>query len=133
MGSSSEDVLGFEPVFPRQAAGRTSPLGSKSLGRRTMLYAVTERAPVGRPDRDRFGEGKVRVRLTESIACLTIKGPREGISRPERKTLRTFGTCAIDGLDWTIDVYMGPLKEVVLAEVELEHPSKHSHQLQKAL
>ena len=31
----------------------------------------------------RFGEGKVRVRLTESNAWLTIKGPREGISRPE--------------------------------------------------
>jgi CYTH domain-containing protein len=31
----------------------------------------------------RFGEGKVRVRLTESDAWLTIKGPREGISRPE--------------------------------------------------
>ena len=31
----------------------------------------------------RFGEGKVRVRLTETNAWLTIKGPREGISRPE--------------------------------------------------
>src|SRR6516164_9381682 len=31
----------------------------------------------------RFGDGKVRVRLTESNAWLTIKGPRKGISRPE--------------------------------------------------
>ena len=31
----------------------------------------------------RFGEGKVRVRLTESNAWLTIKGPREGITRQE--------------------------------------------------
>jgi hypothetical protein len=31
----------------------------------------------------RFGEGKVRIRLTESNAWLTIKGPREGITRPE--------------------------------------------------
>jgi CYTH domain-containing protein len=31
----------------------------------------------------RFGEGKVRVRLTEGSAWLTIKGPREGISRLE--------------------------------------------------
>jgi CYTH domain-containing protein len=31
----------------------------------------------------RFGEGKVRVRLTESGAWLTIKGPRKGISRLE--------------------------------------------------
>ena len=26
----------------------------------------------------RFGEGKVRIRLTDGIASLTIKGPREG-------------------------------------------------------
>jgi CYTH domain-containing protein len=34
-------------------------------------------------------------------------------------------TVPIDGLDWTIDVYMGPLNGVVLAEVELEHPDQH--------
>ena len=94
----------------------------------------------------RFGEGKVRARLTESNAWLTIKGPREGISRPEfeyeipradaEHMLRTLcqrdpvlekvrHTVPFSGLDWTIDVYMGPLKGVVLAEVELEHPDQH--------
>jgi CYTH domain-containing protein len=94
----------------------------------------------------RFGEGKIRVRLTESHAWLTIKGPREGISRPEFEyeipradaelMLRTLcqgdpvlekvrHTVPFDGLDWTIDVYMGPLNGVVLAEVELEHPDQH--------
>jgi CYTH domain-containing protein len=93
----------------------------------------------------RFGEGKVRVRLTESSAWLTIKGPREGISRQEfeyeipradaEHMLQTLcqsdpvlekvrHTVPFGGLDWTIDVYMGPLSGVVLAEVELEHPDQ---------
>ena len=93
----------------------------------------------------RFGEGKVRVRLTETNAWLTIKGPREGISRPEfeyeiprgdaERMLRTLcqgdpvlekvrHTVPFGGLDWTIDVYVGPLSGVVLAEVELEHPNQ---------
>jgi CYTH domain-containing protein len=78
----------------------------------------------------RFGEGKVRVRLTESSASLTIKGSRNGISRPEfeyeipradaEEMLRTLcqgdpilekvrHTVPFGGLNWTIDVYMGPL------------------------
>jgi CYTH domain-containing protein len=94
----------------------------------------------------RFGEGKVRVRLTESKAWLTIKGPREDISRPEfeyeipradaEHMLRTLcqgdpvlekvrHTVPFDGQDWTIDAYMGQLNGVVLAEVELEHPDQH--------
>jgi CYTH domain-containing protein len=93
----------------------------------------------------RFGEGKVRARLTESNAWLTIKGPREGISRPEFEyeipradaeyMLRTLcqgdpvlekvrHTVPFGGLDWTIDVYMGPLKGVVLAEIELTAGSR---------
>ena len=93
----------------------------------------------------RFGEGKIRVRLTENNAWLTIKGPREGISRPEFEyeipradaeyMLRTFcqgdpvlekvrHTVPFGGLNWTIDVYMGPLNGVVLAEVELERPDQ---------
>jgi adenylate cyclase len=28
-------------------------------------------------------------------------------------------------VDWTIDVYMGPLTGVEFAEVELEHPDQH--------
>ena len=34
-------------------------------------------------------------------------------------------TVPFGGLDWTIDVYMGPLAGVVFAEVELEHPDQH--------
>jgi CYTH domain-containing protein len=94
----------------------------------------------------RFGEGKVRVRLTESSAWLTTKGARTGISRLEfeyeipradaEEMLRTFcqgdpilekvrHTVPFGGLNWTIDVYMGPLNGVVFAEVELEHPDQH--------
>ena len=94
----------------------------------------------------RFGDGKVRVRLSENNAWLTIKGPREGISRLEfeceipradaEHMLRALcqadpvlekvrHTVPFGGLDWTIDVYMGPLTGSVLAEVELEHPDQH--------
>jgi len=90
----------------------------------------------------RFGEGKVRVRLTESSAWLTIKGPRKGISRLEfeyeiprshaEHMLQTLcqgdilekvrHTVPFDGLDWKIDSYAGSLSGYVFAEVELEHP-----------
>ena len=95
----------------------------------------------------RFGdEGKVRVRLTESSASLTIKGPRKGISRPEfeyeiprshaEKMLQTLcladpilekvrHTVPFGGLNWTIDLYTGPLSGVLFAEVELKHPNQH--------
>ena len=94
----------------------------------------------------RFGEGKVRVRLTESSAWLTIKGARKGISRLEfeyeippadaEQMLRTLcqgdpvlekcrHTVPFGGLNWTIDVYMGPLAGVAFAEVELEHPDQN--------
>jgi adenylate cyclase len=93
----------------------------------------------------RFGEGKVRVRLTDSGAWLTIKGPRRGISRLEfeyeiprshaEQMLQTLcqgdpilekvrHTVPYGGLDWKIDVYTGPLSGVVFAEVELEHPDQ---------
>ena len=96
----------------------------------------------------RFGDGKVRVRQAESGASLTIKGPRKGTSRPEfeyeipradaEQILRTLcqgdpviekvrHTVPCGGLDWTIDVYLGPLAGVVLAEVELEHPDQRLH------
>jgi CYTH domain-containing protein len=94
----------------------------------------------------RFGDGKVRVRLAESRAWLTIKGPRKGTTRLEfeyeipradaEQMLRTLcqadpviekvrHTVPFGGLDWTIDVYMGPLAGVVFAEVELKHPDQH--------
>ncbi len=93
----------------------------------------------------RFGEGKIRVRLTDSRASLTIKGPRNGIIRQEfeyeiprahaEQMLQTL--CLRDpilekirhavpfgGLTWIVDVYMGPLAGVVFTEVELEHPDQ---------
>jgi CYTH domain-containing protein len=93
----------------------------------------------------RFGEGKVRIRLTDGSASLTIKGPREGISRLEfeyeiprgdaEQMLRTLclgdpvlekirHTVPFGGLDWTIDAYMGSLAGVAFAEVELTHPDQ---------
>ena len=93
----------------------------------------------------RFGEGKVRVRVTEIGASLTIKGPRNGIVRQEfeyeiprahaEQMLQTLcradpilekvrHTVPFGGLNWTIDVYMGPLAGLVFAEVELEHPNQ---------
>jgi adenylate cyclase len=93
----------------------------------------------------RFGDGKVRIRLTESGAWLTIKGPRKGITRLEfeyeiprshaEHMLQTFCleypilekvryTVPFSGLDWTVDVYMGPLSGVVFAEIELQHPDQ---------
>jgi len=94
----------------------------------------------------RFGEGKVRVRLTDGNASLTIKGAKEGICRPEfeyeipradaEEMLRTLcrgdpflekvrHTVPFGGLDWTIDVYVGLLAGVAFAEVELQHPDQH--------
>ena len=93
----------------------------------------------------RFGDGKVRVRLTESGAWLTIKGPRTGISRLEfeyeiprihaEEMLKTLcqedpilekvrHTVPFGGLNWTIDLYTGPLSGIVIAEVELKHPNQ---------
>jgi len=96
----------------------------------------------------RFGEGKVRVRLKDGSASLTIKGAREGISRLEfeyeiprgdaEQMLRTLcqgdpvlekvrHTVPFGGLHWTIDVYVGSLAGVAFAEVELAHPDQYVH------
>ena len=92
----------------------------------------------------RFGDGKVRVRLTESRASVTIKDARKGTSRLEfeyeipradaEQMLQTLcekpliekvrHIVSFDGLDWSIDVYMGPLAGIVLAEVEFGHPGQ---------
>ncbi|WP_232631032.1 CYTH domain-containing protein [Methylobacterium sp. Leaf118] len=88
-----------------------------------------------------FASGKVRVRLDETCAYLTVKGARVGLGRPEfeyeiprqdgEAMLRLVcDTCLIEktrhavihgGLTWEIDVYGGALEGMVLAEVELEH------------
>lgn len=87
----------------------------------------------------RFERGKVRVRLDDERAWLTVKGPRTGIARPEfeyeipqadaEAMLQQVCTgCLIEkdrycvpyaGLTWEVDVFQGPLSGVVLAEVEL--------------
>lgn len=88
----------------------------------------------------RFGEGKVRIRVGDSQASLTIKGPRIGLTRQEFEyeiprahaeqmlhTLCAAGpmlekirhTVPFGGLNWTIDVYMGELAGLIFAEVEL--------------
>ncbi|RVU20770.1 CYTH domain-containing protein [Methylobacterium oryzihabitans] len=88
-----------------------------------------------------FPAGKVRVRLDDDGAWLTVKGPRVGIGRPEfeyaipREDAEAMmrGLCAGDliektryevphaGLTWEVDVYEGSLAGIVLAEVELDH------------
>ena len=88
-----------------------------------------------------FGGGKVRVRLAENRAWVTIKGPRVGAARSEyeyeipcadaEEMLRTLcngqviektrGLAPYGGLTWMIDVYEGALEGLVIAEIELEH------------
>jgi CYTH domain-containing protein len=88
----------------------------------------------------RFGNGKVRVRIAGSRACITVKGPRTGISRPEFEydipladAERMLGLCdgpviektryAVPHLGrlWTVDVYHGLLSGIEIAEIELTH------------
>lgn len=91
-----------------------------------------------------FAGGKVRVRLDDERAWLTVKGRREGLSRPEfeyeiprdeaEDMLRLVcETCLIEktrhcvphgGLLWTVDEYGGSLAGMVLAEIELEHEAQ---------
>lgn len=89
----------------------------------------------------RFGNGKVRVRLEQDRAWLTVKGPKVGIGRAEfdygipvadaEEMLRsccdgppiekTRFLVPHAGLTWEVDVHEGALEGLVLAEVELEH------------
>ena len=90
----------------------------------------------------RFGGGKLRVRWTKDAARLAVKGPKVGISRYEfeyeippgdaEEMLRTLchgpvlekirHTVPHAGFVWTVDVHLGPLAGVTLAEVELRNP-----------
>ncbi|WP_411902884.1 CYTH domain-containing protein [Methylorubrum thiocyanatum] len=87
---------------------------------------------------------KVRVRLDEDRAWLTVKGERVGLGRPEfeyeipRADAEAMlslvcDTCFIEktrhcvphaGLLWEVDVYGGTLAGMILAEVELEHEAQ---------
>lgn len=81
---------------------------------------------------------KVRVRCLEDRAFLTVKGPREGISRDEFEyeipladglamlahcggvTLeKTRHRVPFAGFEWSVDEYAAPLDGVILAEIEL--------------
>ncbi len=88
-----------------------------------------------------FAGGKVRVRLDDDRAWLTVKGERTGLSRAEfeyeipREDARAMltmvcDTCLIErtrhcvpygGLTWEVNVYDGALSGMVLAEVELSN------------
>jgi adenylate cyclase len=89
---------------------------------------------------------KVRVRISEDIGTVAIKGPRTGIVRPEfeyeipiadaEKMLSTVcGDQTLEkqrffvedtGATWHVDVYGGILQGVVIAEIELE---QETHEL----
>ncbi len=93
----------------------------------------------------RFETGnKVRVRLDEERAWLTVKGERVGLGRPEfeyeipRADAESMlslvcDTCLIEktrhcvphaGMVWEVDVYAGKLDGMILAEVELDHEAQ---------
>ena len=83
---------------------------------------------------------KVRIRISDSVATIALKGPHVGIARAEfeyfiplsdaEKIMQTM--CDIhllekrrhlvpyQGVNWLIDVYEGLLKGVVLADVEMK-------------
>jgi CYTH domain-containing protein len=83
---------------------------------------------------------KVRVRISDQIAVITIKGPRRGIARAEYEyeipladaEVIMSNICGDDTLEkqrylvedagtiWHIDVYGGILMGVVIAEIELK-------------
>jgi adenylate cyclase len=84
-------------------------------------------------------EKSVRVRVSDSSATLTIKGPTKGISRQEfeheismdeaRVLLELCGALRVSkrryevrhaGRDWEVDVFSGRNEGLVVAEIELE-------------
>jgi CYTH domain-containing protein len=89
----------------------------------------------------RFGDGKVRVRIADDQAWLTVKGSRTGLCRSEfeygnagseaEEMLRTLCDGPIlektryliphDGFTWEVDVHEGVLAGLILAEIELDH------------
>ncbi|TGE02304.1 CYTH domain-containing protein [Methylobacterium nonmethylotrophicum] len=91
-----------------------------------------------------FAGGKVRVRLDEERATLTVKGRREGLARPEFeyeipradaeamlrlvcetwRIEKTRHCVPHDGMVWSVDEYGGALSGMVLAEIELEHEAQ---------
>lgn len=86
-----------------------------------------------------FCDCKVRIRVGPGKACVTIKGPRNGLARREYEyeipradadeILNTLSGGRIlkktryfvphDGLIWMVDAYSAPLENLVIAEIEL--------------
>jgi CYTH domain-containing protein len=84
---------------------------------------------------------KVRVRISDQIATITIKGAHHGLARAEYEYEIPLAeaesilskVCSDDTLEkqryfvehagamWNVDVYGGVLQGVVIAEIELEH------------
>jgi len=87
-----------------------------------------------------FGGGKVRVRLADSFASVTIKSDYDGLSRrefeysiPQGDAELMLGTMCGDfifeksrhcvmhaGFEWSVDIYTGRLEGAALAEIELD-------------
>lgn len=87
------------------------------------------------------GQSSVRVRRVSDKAYLTVKGARAGITRAEfeyeipvehaEEMLQTLCTkpllektryCVIhNGVTWEVDVFVGPVEGLVIAEVELSN------------
>ena len=91
-----------------------------------------------------YKDRKVRVRISEGTATITLKGPRTGIRRDEFEyeipladaERMLCAICNTDVLDkrryfveaspaiWHVDVYTGLLDGVVLAEIELRQENE---------
>jgi CYTH domain-containing protein len=91
-----------------------------------------------------YKDRKVRVRIAGDIATVTVKGPRIGIVRPEFEyeipivdAERMLATMCQDdtlekqrflvedaGATWSVDVYDGILRGVIIAEIELKQESQ---------
>ena len=87
-----------------------------------------------------FGDGKVRVRVADNRAWVTVKGPRQGFGRAEFEyeipyvdgcrivelavqahiVRKTRHCVPFDGLVWSVDVHESPRAGLVTAEVELD-------------
>jgi len=88
-----------------------------------------------------FDGGKIRVRLGESRASLTVKSPGAGLARREFEygippadaevMLATLcGNMVVEklrhrvihaGFEWTVDLYQRRLAGIAIAEIELDH------------
>ncbi len=127
-----------------QSARRVRSM-SREIERKFLVTGCAWRESVSRAVRLRDGllasenGRKIRVRLREDRAILTVKGPRVGISRDEfeydiprpdglalleqhsqgRILEKTRHHVPFGGFEWSVDEYHGVLSGVVLAEIEL--------------